>query len=251
MQEYNVKPIGYISNIIDTRKEMVATGINSCIIIYENYLPALQYLEENSHIIVLSFFHEAKRNTLQVYPKKFGLTYPIEKGVFGTRSPDRPNPVACTITRLNRIEGTKLFIEKHDGINGTPVIDIKPYSYGSDCIFNSQSLNVKTNFSDSSDERILEYLRFGALNYIHSRDSSFEAGLNLLLKAIKELGKLPDRYNTDFVETNLKGNALDTLYYYTRFTPGENKIIENNENIFSNFCIVFHLKNGETLTVTN
>lgn len=249
MDKYEIHPIGYISNSINTRKEMVPTGLNSSITIEEDYLPAIKFLEENSHIIVLSFFHEAKRDVLQVCPKKFGLTYPIEKGVFSTRSPDRPNPVACTITKLFKIEGSTLHVERLDGINGTPVIDIKPYSYGSDCIFNTQSLNIKTNFQNSSDERILEYLRFGAHNYINLLDDSFEEGINLMLKAIKTIGKMPDRFIIDSIETNASGNALDILYYYTKITPGEKRFIENNENNSKKLFANIKLKDGTLIQI--
>ena len=49
-------------------------------------------------------------------------------GVFATNSPHRPNPIAVTIAKLIRIEGNKLFVENIDLFNGTPVLDIKPYT---------------------------------------------------------------------------------------------------------------------------
>lgn len=249
MDQFTLKPIGYVKNDIPKRKDMNTVGVPSKIIINDEYLLALEYLKENSHIIVMCFFHEAKRDILQVYPRKFGVSHRVEKGVFATRSPDRPNPVAITITRLLDVRGNEIFAEKIDCISGTPVIDIKPYSHGSDAIYNCQSLNVKTDFVNPTDEMIYEYIKLGALNYIHETDDSFEFAIITLLKIVRTLNKMPDRELLDSIETDFTGNALDIIYYYSRFTPGENKITLTTSDVSKNTYVKLTLKTGQTLEV--
>ncbi|MEW5820428.1 MAG: tRNA (N6-threonylcarbamoyladenosine(37)-N6)-methyltransferase TrmO [Cyanobacteriota bacterium] len=250
MNEYTVKPIGYVKNEIPDRKSMNTIGFKSSLIIYDEFLPALDYIQENSHIIVFCFFHQAQRDILRVFPRKFGVSYQIEKGVFATRSPDRPNPISFTITKLIEVKKNEVIVERLDAINNTPVLDIKPYSFGSDAVYNTQSLNKKTDFVNPTDEMIYEYLKVGLLNYITQIDDSFELGINAILKAIKTLNAMPDRDIIDHVETDFNGNALDTIYYYVKYTPGENKI-NTNYSKSTNTYIKFKLLNGETIKIVN
>jgi len=104
------------------------TGGNVAIEVYEEYRDALLGLEQFSHIIVLSWFHEndvpEKRLILQVHPrgdKALPLT-----GVFGTRSPVRPNLIALSSCEILSIDKNIIRIDKIDAFDGTPVIDIKP-----------------------------------------------------------------------------------------------------------------------------
>lgn len=251
MNTIELTPIGTIKNSISNRKEMHKIGVKSEIVIKDAFLPALLNVKENSHIIVLCFFHEAKRDALQVYPRKFGLAGPEKKGVFATRSPDRPNPISITITKVTDIIGNRIIVETLDGVDGTPVIDIKPYSIGSDLIFNTQSLNKKTNLISPSDEILIEYLNQGMNNYLYKPDSSLRLGVYSILKVIREINKMPDRTVIDFIETDYTGSALDTLYFYTKYTPGENKICWKGNADSNNTYFKLKLKSGELLEVKN
>ena len=86
-------------------------------------------LDAFSHIIVCYWLHEndtpAGRSRLQLRPRK-NPANPLT-GVFATHSPRRPNPIAMTLCRLVRVEGTTLHIEDIDAFDGSPVIDIKCY----------------------------------------------------------------------------------------------------------------------------
>jgi tRNA-Thr(GGU) m(6)t(6)A37 methyltransferase TsaA len=96
--------------------------------VMDSYGKALMGLEGFSHIVVLCWFHQNdtpdRRETLKVHPRnnpKNPLT-----GVFATRSPLRPNPIALYTCKILRIEGRRIFIDKIDAFDGTPVLDIKP-----------------------------------------------------------------------------------------------------------------------------
>lgn len=97
--------------------------------IYPEYAGAMPGLEQFSHILALWWFHEndnaRERGTLRVHPrgdKKNPLT-----GVFATRSPARPNLIAVTPCRIERIEEADIIVDDIDAFHHTPVIDVKPY----------------------------------------------------------------------------------------------------------------------------
>jgi tRNA (adenine37-N6)-methyltransferase len=84
---------------------------------------ALTGIETYAHIQVLYWMHEARRDLVLQTPR--GVTTPI--GTFALRSPVRPNPIASSIVALVAVEGTRLRVRGLDCIDGTPLIDIKPY----------------------------------------------------------------------------------------------------------------------------
>lgn len=83
-------------------------------------------LESDSDVLVLCYFHEADRDVLQVHPRG-DLTRPM-RGVFATRSPSRPNPIAVTSARIQSIEDNVLHVVGLDAVDGTPVVDIKSHA---------------------------------------------------------------------------------------------------------------------------
>jgi tRNA-Thr(GGU) m(6)t(6)A37 methyltransferase TsaA len=74
-------------------------------------------------IVVLTWFHQARRDTLQVRPRN-NPARPLT-GVFATRSPDRPNPIGLHPVTIRRIDGLRLRVGPLEAIDGTPVVDIK------------------------------------------------------------------------------------------------------------------------------
>jgi tRNA (adenine37-N6)-methyltransferase len=83
-------------------------------------------LEPGSDILVLCYFHRAGHDVLQVHPMG-DMDNPL-RGVFATRSPARPNPIAVTSARILRIEGHVLHVVGLDALDGTPVLDIKSHA---------------------------------------------------------------------------------------------------------------------------
>jgi len=87
------------------------------------YQPGLKDLEGFSHIILLYHFHKSRGYELRVTP--FLDSQP--RGVFATRAPKRPNPIGLSVVRLVGINGHTLTVEGIDVLDGTPLLDIKPY----------------------------------------------------------------------------------------------------------------------------
>jgi tRNA-Thr(GGU) m(6)t(6)A37 methyltransferase TsaA len=88
------------------------------------FLPALKDLDGVSHLYLLTFMHGADRKRLQTVTPHG----PEIHGTFATRSPHRPNPIGLNVVELVKIEGRRLHVRGVDCLDGTPVIDIKPYN---------------------------------------------------------------------------------------------------------------------------
>ncbi|HOG74596.1 MAG TPA: tRNA (N6-threonylcarbamoyladenosine(37)-N6)-methyltransferase TrmO [Candidatus Marinimicrobia bacterium] len=102
--------------------------------IFPEFDAGLKDLEGFSHIYLIYHFHRAGTARLQVKP----FLQDIERGVFATRSPNRPNAIGLSIVELIRREGNILHIKGADILDGTPLLDIKPYIKRFDRIDNSR-----------------------------------------------------------------------------------------------------------------
>lgn len=104
--------------------------------IFREYCAGLKGTEEYSHLIILYWFHlrdnEKDRRTLLVVPRMHALS--VEKGVFACRSPSRPNPIGLCVTRLLKVEECTVTVKGLDALEGSPIIDIKPYLPRADLI---------------------------------------------------------------------------------------------------------------------
>lgn len=100
-----------------------AAGIRGTVELFPEFADGLKDLDGFSHLILLYRFHESQGFKLTVTP--FLDSEP--RGVFATRAPKRPNPIGLSIVRLIRIQGSTLEIENVDILDGTPLLDIKPY----------------------------------------------------------------------------------------------------------------------------
>lgn len=100
-----------------------AAGITGTVEIFRPYVEGLQDLEGFSHIILLYHLHLSQPAKLKVKPF---LDQKL-RGVFATRAPARPNPIGLSIVKLLSVEDHLLHIQEVDIIDGTPLLDIKPY----------------------------------------------------------------------------------------------------------------------------
>ena len=129
MEEYLVKPIGYIrselKNIDDAPMFYTEAGApNARLELIPAFRDGLDRMQVGHDIIVITWLHLARSDILQVHPQG-NPTKPLT-GVFLTRSPDRPNPLGLHRARVLAIETGSLLIGPIEVIDGTPVLDIKP-----------------------------------------------------------------------------------------------------------------------------
>lgn len=91
--------------------------------IFPEYRAALEDLDRFSHVILIYHLHRVEGWKAKVTP----FLDTTERGLFSTRAPWRPNPIGLSIVRLERIQSGMLYLANVDILNGTPLLDIKPY----------------------------------------------------------------------------------------------------------------------------
>jgi tRNA-Thr(GGU) m(6)t(6)A37 methyltransferase TsaA len=128
MNEIRYKPIGIIhSPFTETKGTPIqpASGkdVEGTVEIFPEYVKGLQDIEGFSHIIILYHFHLS--NSVSLLSKPFLDDTP--HGVFAIRSPNRPNPIGISVVRLIKVNNNILHIQDLDIVDGTPLLDIKPY----------------------------------------------------------------------------------------------------------------------------
>ena len=112
-----------------------ALNVTGTVVVDEQYIEGLADLEGFSHVYLLYLFHLAGQTTLTVIP--FMDTCP--RGIFATRSPLRPNHIGLSIVRLKTVSRNIITVQGIDVLDGTPLIDIKPYIAAFDAVQHSQS----------------------------------------------------------------------------------------------------------------
>lgn len=149
-----MKPIGTIHTPFTTLEDMPiqpkgAGDVIGTIELEEQYRQGLADLDGFSHIYLLYEFHMAKRTALTVTP--FMDTSP--RGVFSTRSPLRPNHIGISIVKLIGVDKNILTVQGIDILNGSPLLDIKPYIAAFDSVQQSQSGWMKSSEEDVAGKR--------------------------------------------------------------------------------------------------
>lgn len=133
MDNIEIEPIGMVRSAMKHVDDLPIPGQPAEVEVFPEYREGLSRIEENSHLWLLMWFHQADRDGLLTVPRRINPDLP-EYGVFGMRSPRRPNPIALTLVRLEAVEGNTLRVSGLDAIDGTPVLDIKPY-FENDIVF--------------------------------------------------------------------------------------------------------------------
>ncbi|MBN2319239.1 MAG: tRNA (N6-threonylcarbamoyladenosine(37)-N6)-methyltransferase TrmO [Acidobacteria bacterium] len=128
MEEWTMRPIGHIrSSYSETSQVPKGLGtkhtLEGILEILPEFGPGLQDIEGFSHLFLIWIFHEAQGYELAGKPP----TDDRPHGVFSTRSPRRPNAIGLTVVELIKREGCMLYLRGIDMLDGTPVLDIKPY----------------------------------------------------------------------------------------------------------------------------
>ena len=121
-------PIGIIHSPFLKAEDMPiqpagGAGVKGTVEVFEDFYPGLKDLDGFSHIILLYHFHRSHGFNLHVVP--FMDSEP--RGLFATRAPKRPNPIGLSVVQLDKIEDGLLHIQAVDILDGTPLLDIKPY----------------------------------------------------------------------------------------------------------------------------
>ena len=121
-----LKPIGYIKSPVKQSKFGGWQGLITEIIVDNNYIDGLEGIDEYSHLIILYWLDKVDKVKLKMRPQ--GKKDVPEVGIFACRCPWRPNPIGMTTVKVIERNGNVLKVKGLDVLDGTPLIDIKPYT---------------------------------------------------------------------------------------------------------------------------
>lgn len=132
----SLNPIGEVRNAISEKMRHGWSDVDSVLTINPELTESLDGIEGFSHIIVLFWMHEALGDVPKKVHPQGRAELPLT-GLLATRAPHRPNPIGLAVVRLLERNANTLKLRGLDAINGTPVLDIKPY-LPKDCIPEAQ-----------------------------------------------------------------------------------------------------------------
>ena len=126
--EIKFRPIGIIHSPFKEAKGVpiqpsAAKGIEGKVEIFPEYAEGIDDIGNFSHIFLIYHLHLSRKYSLRVKPYMDDK----ERGVFATRAPSRPNPIGISVVELLEVDGNMLHIKNVDIVDGTPLLDIKPY----------------------------------------------------------------------------------------------------------------------------
>jgi len=126
-EEYRLKVIGWIeSDLTQAEKappQGAGSGLEAWLALEPEYEDGLDGIQAGDQLLVFTWMHLAQRWPLKLPPHGNHDLPP--KGVFGTRSPHRPNPIGVHVVTVLAVEGKRLHLRDMEAVNGTPVVDIK------------------------------------------------------------------------------------------------------------------------------
>lgn len=170
--DLKINPIGFVQSKLEHRYETPRQGIlagNDVSLItlnpHQNFEQAVKDLEGFERIWVIYFFHLNKNWNPLVTPPR----HTREKvGVFATRAPYRPNQIGLSCVKLEKVEGLKIYISESDILNGTPIIDIKPYLPYSDSFPAATTGWAKTDLENIYQIKFLSKAKEQALRLLEA-----------------------------------------------------------------------------------
>ncbi len=180
----DIRPVGHVESHCGNPEAMPLGGRQAVIRLRPDYEPALLRIREHSHLWILTWFHQTKRSILRVRPSKVNPDMP-EYGVFSLRSAARPNPIALTLVTLYKVDGCDLYVSGLDAVDGTPVLDIKPY-FEEDIVFSPLTPYIPPSDRDTQ----ARLLRGQALTHHGEACLGLELGVRMALLAEERFGQL-------------------------------------------------------------
>jgi tRNA (adenine37-N6)-methyltransferase len=208
MNAIELRPIGNVCSEESSTEEISLQGSRAVIEIFPEYAAALDRIDENSHLWILSWFHEARRDVLATSPKRVNPDLPVY-GVFALRTPSRPNPIALSLVRLEGVAENRLFVSGLDAVNGTVVLDIKPY-YEHDIVFSPRTPEILP----TNRQMRKEALEKEAVVHHRENCTDLQIAVRMALVVQEKWGKLND--DELFVDVTGSACLADVLQGVTR-----------------------------------
>ena len=209
-----LKEIGVVRSGIVERKQMPSMGAPASILVHEEFLDGLLHIEKHSHIWVLGWLDRGERDVLQVTPRGGSELH----GVFAVRSPARPNPIGLTAARVVAIKGREIEVARLDFLDGTPVVDIKPYFVTRDAIYSANNAHIG---KPTSPEALRESLLEQAVNFHGERCEDVDRAVEIVERLRIETGGLDGWTVAAPLD---RPHLLDAIMGMTRVSPGKGSL---------------------------
>jgi tRNA-Thr(GGU) m(6)t(6)A37 methyltransferase TsaA len=127
-ERYVLEPVGWVQSplraLADAPLQGDEGGADAWLVFEESFADALADLQPGADLLVLTWLNRARRDVLAVHPR--GDSANPVRGVFSTRSPDRPNPIGLHRVRILSVAGLRIHVSDMEAIDGTPIVDAKP-----------------------------------------------------------------------------------------------------------------------------
>ena len=182
---FTVEPIGVVRSSIADPRQMPGDGVAASIEVYEQYEAALAGLADNTYVSVTAWLEGADRGQLVAKPKGGAAT---ERGVFGTRSPGRPNPIGVSLARIEALEGRTIHLTALDFVDGTPVLDLKAPVRGWDYAWSAVGFRDAQCAREPDSRWALRLLMLEAENFHGERCPGLALGVRLVWRAMRHFG---------------------------------------------------------------
>lgn len=222
-----MQPVGVVHSEVRDRGAMPAFGVPATIEVYEPFTPALHRLEKHTHLWVIGWFGTAERDLLQVTPRGAGNGAAALHGVFSVRSPARPNPLGLTAARILSIQGATIHVDRLDFLDGTPVIDLKPYFASRDMIFAASSAPVGRPASRGA---LRESLIEQALHFNPERSGGAALAVRVVEHYRTEALSMADLGQCIITTPLQRPKLLDGVMGVARVSPGRGNLRLHSED---------------------
>ncbi len=180
--EFTLQPIGIVHSTIVDPKEMPGEGVPASVEIFAPYAEGLAGMEANTHVTVVAWLHLGDRANLAAHRRRPGDG---ERGVFSTRTPDRPNPLGISLAKIERIEGRTLYLKALDFVDGTPVLDVKGPVRGWDYAWSASGFRDVQLVEEPDTRWALGLLLLEAENFHGERCPRLAQGVRMVYHVLK------------------------------------------------------------------
>lgn len=224
-----MRAIGVVRNAIADRPAMTTLGVPAAVEVFEEFAGGLWRFEKHSHVWVLAWLDQTGRDTLQVTPR--GVRDQGEEGlhgVFAVRSPTRPNPIGLTAARVLSRNGNRIELDRLDFIDGTLVLDLKPYLATRDMIYSARSEQVG---KPAGKEAIRDALLMQAAQFSGTVDADAEFAADVLAGFRAELLQFVDPPSWRIRVPRSRPGLVDAFLAMTRvrFADGGIAVVDGDE----------------------
>jgi tRNA (adenine37-N6)-methyltransferase len=227
--DFTLKPIGVVRSAFKERKAVPRLGAAAAVEIYPEYFDALHRIEKHSHLWVFVWLDRAERDVLQVIPRGIAeRTEENKHGVFAVRSPVRPNPIGLTLAKIQRVDGAVIELDRLDFLDGTPVIDLKPYFLSRDAVYAAKNEQIG---QPANREALRAALRMQAVNFAGRPSDELELAVDIATAFRADIMEMVEPGILTVHVPISRPQLADAFTGMTRVSPGRGTLRFGTEDV--------------------